>query len=269
MKLGISSYTFGWAIGVDGHRPPDAPTALDLIDRATALNVRLLQIADNLPPATYEPASVAAIAAHAQAQGVALELGTRSCQPEHLTRFIAIAQQLHSPILRVVLDTADDHPSEAETLTRLASVAPLAADTGVTIAIENHDRFKSATLARIAQTLWPHVGICLDTVNSFGALEGPEVVVDTLGPYVVNLHLKDFAIRRVPYLQGFLVEGRPAGQGMLNVPWVLEKLQTFKRDCNAIAELWVPPEATPAETIAKEAAWAAQSVQTLRQYIKH
>lgn len=287
MRLGISSYTYGWAVGTDQHRPPDALTALDLIDRAAAFGVRVLQICDNLPAATYEPESVRVIARHAERAGVSVEVGTRGCDPAHLRRFLHVARALGSPVLRVVLDAAEDHPSEEQVVERLAAVLPEFAggdpggrDTNrgggrtVRLAIENHDRFRAAALVRIlkgleARGVGPAVGICLDTVNSFGALEGPEVVVDALGPYVVNLHLKDFAVRRLPHLQGFTVEGRPTGDGMLDVPWLLRRLRELSpRDFNAILELWTPPEAEMADTIRKEAEWAGRSVRAARGWIK-
>lgn len=279
MRLGISSYTFGWAVGTDGHRPPNALTAFDLIDQAADFRVGVLQIADNLPAAFYEPASVRDIAAYADRRGVAIELGTRGCRSDHLRRFVAIARELRSPILRVVLDAADDHPSEAEVVDRLAAVLPeFRGGDGrhaVRLAIENHDRFRAAALVGILRELGrrgvgDRVGICLDTVNSFGALEGPEVVVDTLGPYVVNLHLKDFAVRRLPHLQGFTVEGRPAGEGMLDVPWLLRRLRELNPagGYNAILEQWVPPEAEVADTVRKEAEWAERSVRAGREWIK-
>ena len=68
----------------------------------------------------------------------------------------------------------------------------------------------SLTLSRRSQL--PYVGICLDTVNSFGSLEGPEVVIETLAPYTVNLHIKDFDIRRTDHNMGFTIFGTPAGR---------------------------------------------------------
>jgi sugar phosphate isomerase/epimerase len=267
MRLGISSYTYGWAVGAGATRHAGAMTAIDLIDQAARMGVRVLQIADNLPDGAYTEASVNAIAAHAKQAGVAVELGTRGCAPEHLRRFIGLARRLGSPILRVVTDKGDDEPSEGEVIDRFAAVADNCRQAGVVIAIENHDRLKSQALARIAAALPAHVGICLDTVNSFGALEGPEVVVETLGPYAVNLHLKDFAVVRYPSMFGFRIEGRPAGQGMLDVPWLLGKLRSFGRDCNAILELWPLQQATQEESIRLEAEWALVSVRALRQWI--
>jgi len=139
---------------------------------------------------------------------------------------------------------------------------------GVCLAIENHDRFKAKTLAGIVERInSQYIGICLDTVNSFGALEGPEAVLGALGPLVVNLHVKDFTVFHANHMMGFTVEGRPAGQGHLNIPWLLGQLRGLGLDPNAILELWTPPEDSLSATIAKEHAWAVASVKYLRELI--
>jgi 3-oxoisoapionate decarboxylase len=267
MRLGIGSYTYGWAVGTDGERPADPMGAPELIERARRFGVRVVQLCDNLPAETYEPASVAAIRRAADSAGIQVELGTRGCAPDHLRGMLGVARQLGSPVLRLVPDAPGDEPDVDEVVRRLRDVAPHIA--GVVIAIENHDRFKTTALLEIIRRVESRrLGICLDTVNSFGALEGPQVVVERLGPHVASLHLKDFAVRRVPHLQGFVVEGRPLGQGRLDVPWLLGRLAAFGRSPNAIVEHWVPPEATLEQTIAKEADWARQSVAAARQWIK-
>ncbi len=267
MRLGIGSYTFGWAVA--GGEGVPGLSARALIERAVSMGVGVVQLCDNLPPQTYEPESVEAIAGLALKLRVSIELGTRGIDADHLRRSIQLARQLRSPILRVVIDSNGDHPAPDVVVRQLATLKEDLAAAGIILAIENHDRFTSAVLAGMVRQLdTPHVGICLDTVNSFGALEGPAAVVDTLGPLVVNLHLKDFAIARFPHLQGFTIEGRPAGEGMLNVPWLLGKLKEFGRDPNAIVELWTPPEPTLRATVEKESGWAARSVKALRQYIK-
>ena len=112
-----------------------------------------------------------------------------------------------------------------------------------------------------------NIGICLDTVNSFGALEGPEAVLGLLSPFVVNLHVKDFTIYRPTHNMGFIVDGRPAGQGKLDIPWLMDRLVAEGRDPNAILELWVSPEATVEQTIAKEQQWVKESVRYMRNLI--
>ena len=265
MKLGLSTYTYTWAIGVPGQIPEQPMSALDLLQRTASLGVRLVQMADNLPLDGLAPAELDAFETLALELGIQIEVGTNGIAAEHLRRYLNLAKRFHSPILRVVVDTPAHHPSPLEVIETLA---PLQADfeaAGIMLAIENHDRFPVAVLAEMARGLgssW--VGICLDTVNSFGALEGPGMVIDILGPLTVNLHVKDFTIFRASHRMGFTLEGRPAGEGRLDVPRILGRLRANGRDFNAILELWTPPEPTLAATITKEAQWAEQSVSYLR-----
>lgn len=173
-----------------------------------------------------------------------------------------------SPILRLVVDTAEHRPEEGEIVRTLRSAMPAFERAGVVLALENHDRFKARQLKSIIEAVGsPNIAICLDTVNSFGALEGPDVVLELLAPYVVNLHIKDFTIYRPNHNMGFIVEGRPAGAGRLDIPWLLDQLKAAGRDPNAILELWVPPVPTIEQTIATEQEWAEASVRYLRTLI--
>lgn len=266
-RLGLGTYGVAWAIGVPGYPPPAQPMdASGFLRFAHQLGLKLVQIADNLPLHQMTPNERAALKAEADKLGIAVEVGTRGI--DSLPAYLAIAQEFESPILRIVVDAADDHPAPDEIVTR---IRPLLADftaANVTLAIENHDRFRAQTLADVIAALdHPNVGICLDTVNSFGSLEGPEVVVKTLGRYVVNLHVKEFFIRRADHNMGFTISGAPAGQGMLNMPRLLDTLRGYGREFNAIIEHWPAPEATMEATIAKESEWVHQSVAYLQTLI--
>jgi sugar phosphate isomerase/epimerase len=265
MLLGIGSYTYTWAIGVPGY-PPERPLdAVGLLRKAVALGVELVQIADNLPLDQMLPADLGRLKQAARDLGVAIEVGTRGVAPGHLFAYLDLAVRLGSPLVRVVVDTADHRPSEQELVDTLRSLMPAFERAGVSLAIENHDRFQARTLVRlIEQVDSPNLGICLDTVNSFGALEGPEVVVAELGPHVINLHVKDFAIARPGHKMGFAIEGRPAGQGRLDVPWLLQALHDMGRSPNVVLELWTPLQESLIETIALEARWAHKSIAYMR-----
>ena len=265
MRLGIGSYAFAWACGVPGYRPAEMLTHAGLLQRARDLGVRLVQICDNLPLDRLSASEIDALATLAADLGIAIEVGTRGIAPANVERHIALAERFESPILRVVVDTATEHPSPDDVVEAVRPFLPRLASGRVILAIENHDRFRAAVLRDILERLASgRVGICLDTVNSFGALEGPEAVVGVLGPWVVNLHIKDFAVARVAHSMGFVVEGRPAGQGVLDVPWLLAALRAHGREWNAILELWTPPQPRIEDTIRLEAAWAAESVAYLR-----
>jgi len=267
MNLGLSTYTYTWSIGVPG-RLPDAPmTAIGLLEQAALLGVRVVQVADNLTIDRLSPADLDAFEGFARSHSIAVEIGTRGIDPQHLRCYLELAKRFSSPILRVVIDTATHHPSPEEAAALLRPLGPAFERAGVTLAIENHDRFPVTVLANMVRTLGSWAGICLDTVNSFGALEGPQVVVDVLGPLTVNLHVKDFTIFRASHMMGFTVEGRPAGQGKLDVPWLLRELGKYGRDFNAILELWTPPESSLEDTLRKERLWAEESVAYLRALI--
>lgn len=268
-RLGIGTYAFAWAIGVPGRMPLEPMDTMAFLNRAAQLGVHLVQIADNLPLHQLSAHQLNDLKQAAAQLKIDIEVGTRGIAPDHLRTYLRLAQEFRSPIVRVVVDTAAHHPDPPEIVDTLRPLLPEFETAGITLAVENHDRFRAQTLANLIDRLdSPAVGICLDTVNSFGALEGPEVVIEKLGPYVVNLHVKDFSIKRVESNMGFVVQGTPAGQGMLDIPSLLARLKQNGREFNAILELWPPPENDIEATIAKEAQWAARSVTWLRQYIK-
>lgn len=268
-RLGISTYACAWAIGVRGYEPPQRMDVLAFLQYAARLDVKVVQIADNLPLDQLPASQLEAAAAESERLKLAVEVGTRGIAPDRLYRYLQIAQRFGSPIVRTLIDTAAHHPGPNEIVATLKAVLPDYQASGVRLAIENHDRFEAQTLAGIVDRInHPALGICLDTANSFGSLERPEVVVEVLGPYVVNLHVKDFIIRRLDHNMGFMLSGTAAGQGMLNIPWLLEKLHGFGCEFNAVLELWPLPESDIEATVAKEVRWSAESVAYLRQYIK-
>ena len=269
MRLGIGSYTYGWAVGVPGFPLPPSPlTPLGLVDKARAARVRVVQIADNLPLHPLADRELDTLREQAAEHGITLETGTRGIAPEHLQRYIRIAARLGSRVLRVVIDTATHHPELLEIVQTLAAIAPEAGQHGVTIAIENHDRFKAVTLLEIFERVGrPEVGLCFDTANSLGCMEGADQVLHTLGRHIVNVHVKDVRVSRLPHLFGFVVEGRPAGEGDLDIPALIARVRDFGRDPNVILELWPAPEANADAAIAKEERWAEQSIRYLRRYI--
>jgi len=266
MRLGLSSYTYAWALGVPGYPPPPRPMTHEaLLRKAAAQGVRVVQIADNLPIDRLPAGRVEELLGVAAELGITIELGTSGIAREHLLRQLELAVKVGSPILRLVIDTADHRPTPTEAASMLREVAPEFARRGVKLAVENHDRFDAPTLAGVLESVRsPAVGVCLDTANSIACLETPQRVTEVLGPWVVGLHVKDFEIVRAPHQKGFVVEGRPAGQGRLDVPWLLSALKEMGRDPNAILELWPPPAKTIEETVAIEEDWARQSLQYLR-----
>jgi sugar phosphate isomerase/epimerase len=265
MQLGVSSYAFGWAVGVAGHPPPSSFGEHDLLAFARAQGLRLVQFGDHVPLHTFDAARLARLDAAARAGGIAIETGARGLTEAHLRDHVAVAQRLGAPLLRFVIDGPGHEPGIDEVVALLRAALPLLAGAGLVLGLENHDRFPARTLRTLVERVGSaRVGICLDTANSLGAGEGLEHVLDELAPHTVNLHVKDFAITRVPYAMGFTVEGRPAGHGRLEVPALLGRLGAHGRCRSAVLETWTPPEPTLAQTLAKERRWAEQSLAYLK-----
>jgi sugar phosphate isomerase/epimerase len=265
MRLGISSYTYPWAVGIAGYLPPRPLGPFDLLDRALALGIGVVQFGDNLPLDRLPAHELRSFALYAFDQHIVVELGIRGIAPDHVRRYLRLAEHLHASILRVVTDTGDHQPGAEEIIATVRGVLPDLAAAGVCLAIENHDRFQARTLAGIIERLdSPYVGICLDTANSLGALEGPHVIAQTLAPWTVNLHVKDVIVRRLDHRLGFIVEGCPAGQGLIDIPELLALLRRHSRDPNVILEQWTPPGDTVSDTIAQEKTWAEIAIHYLR-----
>ena len=275
MRLGVTSYAFTWEIGVPGFvfddvepASHDKLTAPALLERAAALGVGVVQSPGQPPPRPCFRGGIRDLRQRADLLGLSLEVGTRGIDPEHLLTYLRVARELDSPLVRIVVDTTTIRPTSAEVVSSLREVMPEYEAAGVDLAIENHDRFESAALLQILRSVRSaRIGICLDTVNSFGALERPEVVVVALGPHTMSLHIKDFEVRRAPHGMGLVVEGEPAGRGRLDIEWLLSELRALGRDPNALLELWTPPEATLPATIAKERQWAEESIAYLRTHV--
>jgi len=263
MRLGIGSYAYVWAVGVPGWPPPDPLTADGLLDEAVRLDVPVLQIADNLPLDAMSEPERRRLARRARECGVQIEAGTRGIRPEALLPYVRIAADMGSPILRTLIDSPGHEPGEPEIIDTLRRLAPELRAAGVVLAIENHDRFKATTLRRLVECAGSEwIGVCLDTANSLGCGEGLDQVLAVLGPLVVNLHVKDFTAKRLAHNKGFIIEGCPAGRGLVDIPALLAALRG--RDPNVILELWPPPEPELSDSIEKERAWVEESVRYLR-----
>ncbi|MDR1316588.1 MAG: sugar phosphate isomerase/epimerase [Spirochaetales bacterium] len=265
--LGIGSYSYPFAAGQNKRFLPEKPlTALDLINKAVTHNVKVVQLADNLYLQNLTDGQLDAISCQAQQNGISLETGLRGILPDNLARHIYLSRRLGSRLLRCVIDASGYEPDVREICGAFTALLPALHETGITIGIENHDRFFAREFAEIIETVGDkHVGIVLDTVNSFSKEERPHEVLDILAPYAVCFHVKDYTIRRRTDAQGLVVTGTVAGEGRLNIPSMLDVLrERAPRDFSTILEFWMEPAETLAATLAKEEHWVAESIKYLR-----
>ncbi|HEY8344353.1 MAG TPA: sugar phosphate isomerase/epimerase family protein [Bacillota bacterium] len=269
-QLGISSWSYHWAVGISGYPAPQKPlTPIDLVEKAHELGVGVVQIANNLPLHKLDTIQLDHLRAAAQHYGIEIEVGTSGVEPAHLRKYLEIAKFLNSKLLRTLTHSAESRPDLPQIEEWLREVLPDFAEADVVIAVENYERHSAKELAELIRRInHPYLGVCLDTVNNFGALEGPDIVLAELAPYVLNLHIKDFGTERLDTGMGFIITGRPAGEGRLNVPKILEVLNKNKRPFNMILELWPPYQGDIEASIANEAEWVKRSITYLKSLLE-
>lgn len=269
MKLGISSYTYGWAVGSGNYMPESPMSFMALIERTHEFGLGLLQIGDNLPLDQLPQSELRKGKDALRRYGIELEIGACGLTDGHIEKYVELCKFFSSKLLRIVVDEGTYRPSEEEIIQILKKWAPVLEAAGITIGIENHDRLKVMQLARIMRCVnSPVIGICLDTANSLGALEGVETVLDALIPYTVNLHAKDISVNRLPSKQGFKITGTASGEGMLDFMDLVVRLSLHNQNINCILEQWTPYTGDLKETICNEAQDAVKGVHNLKKIIE-
>jgi sugar phosphate isomerase/epimerase len=136
---------------------------------------------------------------------------------------------------------------------QLRELRPLLEDSGVVLAIENHQDLHSSELIAICDEGCGSLGLTWDVGNSVSVVDTPESFFATAGTRVRNVHLKDYTIAHTE--RGVRLTRCPAGQGYVDFRAVLKRLTNsqgivnmsielgaqMSRECDIqIAEYWAP-----------------------------
>jgi sugar phosphate isomerase/epimerase len=264
-KIGVGSWTFPWATGtVLDHRPKQILDPLGVVQRAKDLGVHVVHFLDNLPLDKCDDDAVRSAGEFAKQHGIEVEIGTRGTDPEHLDRYLQIAERMGARLIRTMGGWHGAPASLEEVERNLRKVLPAFGQAGVRIALENYEAYRTSDLAALVGRIdHPALGICLDLTNSFGALESADEILRNLVPFTISVHLKEFAVERLEFLMGFAFRGKPTGRGMLPLQKMFTALATASRQANVIVEQWPPFQETLAKTMELELHWAKESVEYL------
>src|SRR5690349_13646407 len=106
MRLGIGSWTYGWATGVSGFpRPARRLSPIELVSRAQTFGLDLVQLGDNLSVHELPPGELAQLRDRAGESGIGIELGTVGAEKEHLLRYLDLALFFGARLIRTLLPT--------------------------------------------------------------------------------------------------------------------------------------------------------------------
>jgi sugar phosphate isomerase/epimerase len=268
MHLGLGTYTFPWNILLSDRLSLRSFGFIEMLQFTSDNHISFFQFGDNYPLHLLTQNQLAEIKNSAFERNIQLQVGTRGLHFSHIHHYLAIASELNSPFLRVVIDDENYQPAEKDVVAIIRALLPALKKTGIVLAIENHDRFSAKMLAGIiAETDVAWVGICLDTANSFGAGQSIREIAPILLPHTINVHIKDFTTARVSHKMGFTISGAAAGEGMLDIPWLLNECKQYERCSTATLELWMDEAGSHEETVAKELRLIHTSINYLKKLI--
>ena len=236
--------------------------AMGFLEKAVEHSVGLVQFSDNIDLSGFSDSRLLGLKQFASENNMEIQVGTRGFSA--IPRYCEIASLLGAKLVRAVIDDPDGRMTRGAIAAELEKLLPLLEGSGLILALENHDHISSYTYAGVlSETGSESIKICLDTTNSIGIGEGIKETIGLLAPYVVNVHIKDYCIYRPYHKMGLVVEGRPAGQGMLDIPALVKMFP----GATAVLELWTAPEANDADTIAKEELWVKESLSYIKSVI--
>jgi sugar phosphate isomerase/epimerase len=243
MKPAVDSYCwhrqFGdWYPEIQ-HDPGIRVSIWDVIARVKALGLAGISLeACYLPP--LDPVTVARLRDTLAEAGLepvwawghpsGLSSGADPEAAKDLIVHIGIAKAVGARVMRICCGGRRTRPAswpehKAKLLPLLQEIVGPAEAAGVVLAIENHIDFLADELVELLEEVRsPWLGVCLDTVNNLRLLEDPMVVAAKLAPYARATHLKDCVAWRGSPRDFSFWPSVPLGQGIIDIPTVLDLL---------------------------------------------
>lgn len=253
MKLGLDSYSYHCAAGLWEYTPRENPpmTAEHYLQKASELGLDGVQLCDPRHLETIEYGYVTGLRQRADALGLYLELGTGGTNPDHLQNMVRAAHVLRSRVVRTFVGRPRPDSSAAmrELLAAAArevtQVVPVCERYRVFLALENHQDLTAPELLSLLELIGSEwVGVCLDTGNPLALLEDPLAAARALAPHAKSVHLKDYQLLALP--TGFALLGCALGEGVVDLPAILEVLQREAPEATLSVECYLGRHDVPA-----------------------
>ena len=291
LKLGMHTYTLhlsglGESWGFQGdYAFSKTIDLLKLMDLAVEWGLDGLHIT-NVDLENDDPQRLAEVKAAAEAHGLYLEYNVSfnaPCDPrvnETVENALRKAQAIGADLVKFSLDIKRPRPlygtcfhpdvmrQLSERYQEFKANIPLIEKTGIKVAIENHcDTYADEVVWLIEQLSHPQIGACVDTINSFVVLEGPEEAMKKLAPYAFCCHFCDNAL--VVDANGTHSIGVAIGKGDIDCLKVLQTLKTHSPLDRITFEIEWPSDQDPIEVgREKELQACIESIDYLRNVLK-
>jgi sugar phosphate isomerase/epimerase len=247
LRVGLNPYGLTYHLGIQAAGTPRAnPNAVGLegyIELASELGAKTLELWEGW---TGPMSDDALKALRERLEGLGMEpIGSTGLQRADFANTLRIARGLGAKVVRFALTPilcGDRSAAGGEwrelvrsTWARLGELAPMAADQGITVAIENHQDFTSQELVNFCVETGPNVGIVFDTANTFPTAEAPLDFTRTIAPYVRYLHLKDYRVQFTT--EGYRLVRCASGDGCVPYREIVEILSQHHTSLPAAIEI--------------------------------
>jgi sugar phosphate isomerase/epimerase len=253
LKLGLDSYSYRYAAGLWDYLPHENPpmTVLHFLRKAAELGLDGVHFCDPRHLESLEYGYVTQLREKADALGLYVELGTEGTNPDHLQNMVRAAHVLGSSLVRTFV--GKPRPKTAQAMTELLAAAaaeivaviPVCERYGVSLAIENHQDLTTRELLQLLEIVgskW--VGVCFNTGNAMALLEDPVESAELLASAAKSVHLKDHQLAGAA--DGFVLIGCALGDGVVDLPRILELVNSKAPDINLHIETGAEKKVVPA-----------------------
>src|SRR5579872_7145330 len=240
--IGANVYSYGLAsgspwLGHDKHLKRNRPLdVFQFMEKCKAAGVDGIQLQDNQLE-SFEKKYLENVRQKADQLRLYLEFSHfGSLNDESISESVRLASLLNCKIMRTAsgmrlrettIRTRDAWNKYRElTIKNAQKLAGLGNEYGVKIAIENH--FGDVTAEELIEVVEQdnkHLGVCLDTANSFSVVQDPVETARTLAKYVISSHLKDFLA--VETSTGCSVYNVPLGLGHVDLLAAVRAVQQY------------------------------------------
>ena len=231
MGVVVHSYASRWKSNVESRSYPGFKDAIGMMEHCHAIGASGVQVMIN----DWDNNFAHQVRKVCEALNLYLEgsiwLPKTAADVEAFERAVVAAKTAGATVIRTVclngrryenFDTAQAFDEfRRNALASLVLVEPLVRKHHMKLAVENHKDWRAAELLEILDQIdseW--LGVTLDFGNSISLMEDPMDVVRSLAPRAFSTHVKDMGVRE--YEDGFLLSEVPLGQGILDLPMMME-----------------------------------------------
>ncbi|NHN34779.1 sugar phosphate isomerase/epimerase family protein [Paenibacillus agricola] len=224
MRYGLTVYGTTYDMGINsqsGKKPITPKELIDITERngLEGIEIPFQLLKENNPDEAAD---------YARAKGMFINIAAGGFDPDELKEALVLGKRVGAITVRTVVGGAHfggDRRHMAGTwkpfldqiLTSFQEAAETAEQTGVNLAVENHQDLASEELLWLCETIGSErFGINLDTGNPLATAEEPNDFFRRVAPYVKNIHLKDYYIYW--YEEGYRLVRCPMGQGSIDFP---------------------------------------------------